>query len=69
MSCFSMYYLHSPIIRRLFVAEELPTGDKAVFAFLEMVALEPAFEGVSALLNGKDWMIVAESLAASLASS
>jgi hypothetical protein len=35
------------------MAEEPPTGDRAVFAFLEMVALAFMFEGVSAFLNGK----------------
>ncbi len=35
------------------MAEEPPTGDRAVFAFLELVALAFMFEGVSAFLNGK----------------
>lgn len=35
------------------MADELPTGDKAVFAFLEMFALAFAFEGVSRLLDGR----------------
>src|SRR5260370_38402530 len=49
------------IIRRLLMAEEVPTGDKAVFAFLEMIALAFAFEGTSALLNGLGWQICAKS--------
>ncbi len=49
--------MYSPILRRLFLAEEIPTGDRAVFAFLEMVALAFAFEGVNALLNGLSWLI------------
>lgn len=44
------------------MADEIPTGDKAVFAFLEMVALAFAFEGVSALLNGGRWPIYTGSL-------
>ena len=43
------------------MADEVPTGDKAVFAFLEMIALAFAFEGTSALLNGLGWQIWAES--------
>ena len=51
---------------RLLMAEEIPTGDKAVFAFLEMVALAFAFEGVSALLNDRPWEIWIGSLVGAL---
>jgi hypothetical protein len=44
------------------LAEEIPSGSKALFGFLEMVALAFAFEGVSALLNGRPWTIGASSL-------
>jgi hypothetical protein len=48
-------------LQRLLMADEVPTGDKAVFAFLEMIALAFAFEGTSALLNDHGWQIVAKS--------
>ncbi len=47
------------------MADEVPTGDRAVFAFFEMVALAFAFEGVAALLNRKPWPIVTGSWLAS----
>jgi hypothetical protein len=38
------------------VADDLPTGDKAIFAFLEMIALAFAFEGTAELLHdGHAW--------------
>jgi hypothetical protein len=37
------------------MSNEVPTGDGAIFAFLEMVALAFAFEGTSALLRGEPW--------------
>jgi hypothetical protein len=46
--------------------DDIPTGNKAVFAFLEMVALAFAFEGVSAWLNGKPWNVCGESILGSL---
>jgi len=45
------------------MSDEVPTGDKAVFAFLEMVALAFAFEGVSAMLNGAAWPVYTGALA------
>jgi hypothetical protein len=49
------------VLRRLLLmADEVPAGDKAVFAFLEMIALAFAFEGTSALLNGLGWQICAK---------
>lgn len=50
------------IFRSFLVADEIPTGDKAVFAFLEMIALAFAFEGVSSLLAGSPWPVCAGSL-------
>jgi len=35
------------------MSDEVPSGDKAVFAFLEVIALAFAFEGVAALLRGE----------------
>jgi hypothetical protein len=35
------------------MADEIPSGDKAVFAFLELFALAFAFEGAAALLRGE----------------
>src|SRR5438552_17343631 len=49
------------------MADEVPTGDKAVFAFLEMIALAFAFEGTSAFLNGHGWQICAKSFLAAAA--
>ena len=43
------------------MANDVPTGDRAVFAFFEMVALAFAFEGVAAVLNGKPWSVMAGS--------
>src|SRR5579863_9829766 len=51
---------------RVLMAEEIPTGDKAVFAFLEMIALAFAFEGVNAMLNGRPWFIYVGSFFAAL---
>jgi|ERR1700761_612454 len=45
-------------LRRSLVTEQVPTGDIAVFAFLEIVALAFAFEGTSALLNERPLGIV-----------
>jgi hypothetical protein len=45
-------------LSRLLMADELPTGDKAIFAFLEMFALAFAFEGAGAFLHGEaSWRI------------
>lgn len=48
------------------MADELPTGDKAVFAFLEMIALAFAFSGTERLLDGKPLWGVVGAWAASL---
>lgn len=45
-------------LRRLLMADEIPSGDKAVFAFFELFALAFAFEGAAALLRGESlWRI------------
>jgi TolB-like protein len=46
--------------------DEPLNGDKAIFAFFEMVALAFAFEGVSALLNNRPWPIYTAATFASI---
>lgn len=44
---------------RLLMADEIPAGDKAVFAFLELFALAFAFEGAGSLLRGEPfWRVI-----------
>jgi hypothetical protein len=57
----------SVILGTLLMAEEPPSGDRAVFAFLELIALALMFEGISAFLNGKPWWILTACIGASLA--
>jgi hypothetical protein len=53
------YQIHSVVLRGLLMADEVPSGDKAVFAFLELFALAFAFEGAGALLRGDPlWRII-----------
>jgi hypothetical protein len=40
-------------LRKFLMVDQLPTGDLAVFGFLEMVALAFAFEGTGRLLDGR----------------
>src|SRR5450755_1211987 len=49
------FQIQNTVLRGLLMADDVPSGDKAVFAFLELIALAFAFEGVSALLDGKPW--------------
>ena len=43
----------SLLLRGLVMPDEVPSGDRAVFAFLEMIALAFAIEGAARLLDGK----------------
>ena len=45
------------------MADEVPSGNYAVFAFLELLAAAFIFEGVSALLNGTSWRVCLPALA------
>src|ERR1039458_7885766 len=42
-------------LRGVFMSDELPSGDKAVYIFLEMIALGFALEAVAALMRGDVW--------------
>jgi hypothetical protein len=58
-------HVNSVFLRGLLMADEVPSGDRAVFAFLELVALAFMFEGVSAFLSGKSlWTLSGCALAA-----
>ncbi len=41
------------LLRGLVMPDEVPSGDRAVVAFFEIIALAFAFEGTSRLLDGK----------------
>ena len=45
------------------MADEIPSGNYAVFAFLELLAAAFIFEGVSALLSGTSWRVCLPALA------
>lgn len=44
--------------------DELPRGDKAIYVFLEMIALAFVFAAVERLFGGKPWQVVAALVAA-----
>jgi hypothetical protein len=50
-------------LRGVFMADELPSGNKAVYIFLEMIALGFALEAVAALMRGDVWWKWAGALA------
>ena len=46
---------------------ELPKGDKAVYVFLEMIALGFALGSVDSLMSGKPWYVTTGSLVLGIA--
>jgi hypothetical protein len=43
------------LLRGLLMASEIPVGDLAIFACVEMFALAFAFEGAAAIIHGEEW--------------
>lgn len=47
------------VLREFFMADEVPRGDKAAFAFFELIALACASEGIRRVLDGRPlWEII-----------
>jgi hypothetical protein len=51
------FQFHNPVLKGIFMVDELPTGDKAMYAFLEMIALALVFAAVENFIANKPWYV------------
>jgi hypothetical protein len=47
------FQIHNTVLRDIFMPDELPSGDRAAYLFLEMISLAFVFGAVEDLLAGK----------------
>ena len=51
------FQFNNPVLRGMFMADELPTGGKAMYAFLEMIAFSLVLAAVDNIVARKPWYV------------